>query len=102
MLGKGAETGRKQKRIENAIKLVPGRLMTEPVKFPGRLVALDKIGRKAIIRQSNPPLTIEDLHRILPVVVIDDIWTQEEEERFLGAFNNSMLYRHTISRQRNH
>ncbi|KAI0107899.1 hypothetical protein GGR51DRAFT_559236 [Nemania sp. FL0031] len=85
----------KGKLIEGLEK-VPGRLQTQLVKIPDRMVEIDKKGAEAI-RLYQPPKTMSDLLGMLQTITFDDIWTQEEDNRFKADHEADPYHQYIVS-----
>ncbi|KAI0904521.1 hypothetical protein F4823DRAFT_614631 [Ustulina deusta] len=65
------------------LKKAAGRIQNHIAQVPDRTVQIDEQGQK-VIQERQPPTTMCQLIDMLPTAAIDDIWTHEEEERFLS------------------
>ncbi len=73
------------------LKKAAGRIQNHIAQVPDRTVQIDEQGQK-VIQERQPPTTMCQLIDMLPTAAIDDIWTHEEEERFL-----SMTWDHVLN-----
>ncbi|KAI0474534.1 hypothetical protein F4859DRAFT_481119 [Xylaria cf. heliscus] len=82
--------------MTEGLKKAAGRIQGHIAKLPDRAVHIDEQGQR-VIREKQPPRTMDDLRNMLPTVKIDDIWTKEEEQSFRGKCITAPYYQYIQS-----
>ncbi|KAI1111656.1 hypothetical protein F5Y14DRAFT_306137 [Nemania sp. NC0429] len=80
-----ANFNKNRDRMNDGLEKVPTRLQTQLANIPDRAAQINEKGM-TFIRANQPPKSMDDLLQMLPVPVIDNIWTQDEEDKFTASF----------------